>query len=153
MIVKKLVIFLIIFFLSLGLEAVEGEPEQNLSQLAVELSQIDPAEKGNLIIKVFYDEASWDDDSPNQKIIIEELKPELLFSLQLPQELDSLALQIIHDANKNGKMDFRIFPFPKPTEGIGLSNNYFRKGRPRFSDSEFFISESSAKISIEMNYF
>ncbi|MFO7895879.1 MAG: DUF2141 domain-containing protein [Candidatus Cloacimonadales bacterium] len=152
---KKLLILLSLGCWAFSLLATDGKSDNQDNQLSatVEISQIDLAEKGELIVRIFYDESSWNDNLPDQEIKIKEFSATHSLSLQLPAKINSLALQIIHDANQNGKMDFRIFPFPKPTEGIGLSNNFFRKGRPRFSDAEISTNDISEQISIEMNYF
>jgi uncharacterized protein (DUF2141 family) len=62
------------------------------------------------------------------------------------------AIQILHDSNENGKLDFRWFPFPKPKEGAGVSNNDHRKGRPSYEKAEFTLDEASVVMRIQMRY-
>ena len=41
------------------------------------------------------------------------------------------AVQVLHDENENGKLDFRWFPFPKPKEGAGVHRAEHLPGRWR----------------------
>jgi len=62
------------------------------------------------------------------------------------------AVQVIHDKNENEKFDFRWFPFPRPKEGAGVSNNNFRMGPPEYDKARFKVDKSTTSITIEMRY-
>jgi uncharacterized protein (DUF2141 family) len=62
------------------------------------------------------------------------------------------ALSVIHDKNENGKFDMRWFPFPKPKEGAGVSNNHRRKGKPRYDKAVFSVGEGTKSLLVEMVY-
>lgn len=107
---------------------------------------------GNLIVAVFRDEDSW-------------LELESAFhKLILPVETDSVnvvfeeipfgeyAISVIHDKNENGKFDMRWFPWPKPKEGAGVSNNNRRKGKPKYDKALFTVAEDTVSLRIEMAY-
>jgi len=60
------------------------------------------------------------------------------------------AVAIIHDANKNSKLDKNFFGVP--TEGYGFSNNLrFRLRGATFEESQFEL-DGDRKIVIEMGY-
>ena len=62
------------------------------------------------------------------------------------------AAAVFHDENDNGKLDMRYFPFPKPREGAGVSNNHRRLGKPRWSDATFTLPDTGATIVISLAY-
>ncbi len=64
----------------------------------------------------------------------------------------SYAVQVFHDKNQNGKLDFRWFPFPKPKEGAGVSNNNERKGPPYYDKAAFPLTEPWHPIRIILRY-
>jgi len=62
------------------------------------------------------------------------------------------AITVIHDKNGNGKMDMRWFPFPKPKEGTGVSQNHIRAGPPEYEKARVPVGDSTVTITIEMRY-
>jgi uncharacterized protein (DUF2141 family) len=62
------------------------------------------------------------------------------------------AVQVFHDKNGNGKFDMRTFPFPKPKEGGGVSNNHTRMGPPRFAKARFALADSLVELRVIMRY-
>jgi len=61
------------------------------------------------------------------------------------------AVAVLHDENKNNKMDTTFFGFPK--EGAGVSNNPKpRRGPPRFEDAEFVLGKEALKLQIKLQY-
>ncbi len=65
---------------------------------------------------------------------------------------DSYALFVFHDKNDNEKLDFRKFPFPKPREGVGVSNNNLRMGPPEYGKASFSVSGDKKILEIKMHY-
>ena len=65
---------------------------------------------------------------------------------------DTYAVNVIHDENDNGKLDMRWFPWPKPKEGAGVSNNRLGAGPPSYDKAKFELSEPSVEIRIELQY-
>lgn len=60
------------------------------------------------------------------------------------------ALSIIHDSNRNGKLDSNFFGLPK--EGFGFSNNVMGTfGPPSFEKATFRIT-TSMKVGVRMRY-
>jgi uncharacterized protein (DUF2141 family) len=61
----------------------------------------------------------------------------------------SYGVALLHDENRNHKMDSNIFGFPR--EGYGVSNNPRPTRRsPKFSDARFNITENSKEQRIEV---
>lgn len=61
-------------------------------------------------------------------------------------------ITVLHDSNKNGKMDMRWLPFPKPLEGGGVSNNYVRTGKPDYDKAKFVLEKSFMSVRITVVY-
>jgi uncharacterized protein (DUF2141 family) len=62
------------------------------------------------------------------------------------------ALTVIHDRNGNGKMDMRWFPFPRPKEGTGVSQNHVRAGPPEYDRARVPVGDTVERITIGMRY-
>lgn len=63
------------------------------------------------------------------------------------------AVSVIHDENRNGKLDMRWFPFPAPTEGAGVSNDATATlGPPSFDASRFRLTEKGGVIGLKVRY-
>jgi uncharacterized protein (DUF2141 family) len=68
---------------------------------------------------------------------------------ELPE--GTYAVAIIHDENKNGKLDKNLVGIPK--EGYGFSNDAKGTfGPPSFDKATFSLTNDVRKISIEMKY-
>lgn len=65
---------------------------------------------------------------------------------------DAYAVQVFHDRNGNGRMDMRWFPYPKPAEGAGVSNNVLRFGPPEYARARFALDGPTAALRIELSY-
>ena len=59
------------------------------------------------------------------------------------------AIQLIHDRNSNGKMDFNFLGIPR--EGFGFSNNA-KPGfsQPRFSKVAFTVADKDVELTIRL---
>jgi uncharacterized protein (DUF2141 family) len=61
------------------------------------------------------------------------------------------AVALIHDANKDGKLNTNGIGIP--TEGFGFSRNpAIRTGAPKFGDSAVFVAGPSTNIQIRLQY-
>ncbi len=62
------------------------------------------------------------------------------------------AAAVIHDENKNGKLDTNWLGIPK--EGIGASNNATRMfGAPKYAKARFVFSGLTSAIKLKMRYY
>jgi uncharacterized protein (DUF2141 family) len=65
---------------------------------------------------------------------------------------DTYAISVAHDSNKNGKMDMRWLPYPKPEEGGGVSNNFVRSGKPEYDKAKFDFAKALMSVRITIVY-
>lgn len=75
--------------------------------------------------------------------IIENNKVVITFENVKPGEYAILAN---HDANSNGKMDFRENGMP--LESYGASNNVMNFGPPQYSDAKFTVTDKNLELNI-----
>lgn len=109
--------------------------------------------KGSVLISLFNNE---DDFPENAEKAIEKAKVEIngktafITFKNIPQ--GQYAAAILHDENKNLKMDFNFLGIPK--EGYGFSNNAKGLfGPPHFNKAAFEVGKQSKKINIKAIYF
>jgi uncharacterized protein (DUF2141 family) len=63
------------------------------------------------------------------------------------------AASAIHDENKNGKLDMRYFPIPRPREGAGVSNNARKAlGPPSWHDAKFIVRDTATALTFNIRY-
>jgi len=121
--------------------------------ILVEIVGIDAARGGNLIVALFDAEGSWPKhDSVISRKTIPVLGPALQVGFSAVATDQSYAVQVFHDSNRNDKLDFRWFPYPRPKEGVGISNNHQRLGPPAFEKALFNVGEPTTMITIQLNY-
>ncbi|WP_303722075.1 DUF2141 domain-containing protein [Malonomonas rubra] len=141
-----------ICFLFAACSPVNAEPQQE-GILRVAISSINTQAGGILRVALFRGESGW----PKLKNAFE-LKqlPATAEQLELRFEklpyADDYAIEVHHDENGNGKFDMRWLPYPRPKEGVGVSNNQFGFGHPDFIDARFSLSSPETTISIQMRY-
>jgi uncharacterized protein (DUF2141 family) len=63
------------------------------------------------------------------------------------------AVQVVHDENKNNKLDMRWLPYPKPKEGVGISNDPDNKaGAPKWDAAKFDVASAPLSIKVTVRY-
>jgi uncharacterized protein (DUF2141 family) len=152
--VLKVVPLYLILSLLLPVETLGEQPDSSRSYGTIEvtISPVTTDDGGKLLISLYDSEDSW-------------LKLEEAVAIRtVPAETDSVivlidsiapgdyALSVIHDKNENGKFDMRWFPFPKPKEGAGVSNNHRRRGKPEYDKAVFSVASDVKSLWIEMVY-
>lgn len=130
-----------------------AQAPQGQGTLVVTAVGVREAQGGRLLFLLYRGEPGW-------------LKPDrAVASLVAPTRGDSVqvqfaavqfdsayAVQVIHDKNGNGRFDMRTFPFPKPKEGGGVSNNHTRMGPPQFAKARFALADSLGELRVIMRY-
>lgn len=107
---------------------------------------------GNLIVALYDRENTW---LEMEKAFVIRIIPAgtdtilVTFDSLAPGEY---AISVVHDKNENGKFDMRWFPWPKPKEGSGVSNNHRRKGKPKYDNAKFTVDRDTKVLSITMIY-
>jgi uncharacterized protein (DUF2141 family) len=121
------------------------------STINVTLSEI-KNQKGLIRVALFQKDDGFPNDHEKafRSISMEITGSQLNFNIgDLPA--GEYALAILHDENKNGKMDFNFLRMPK--EGYGVSNNANGSfGPPKFTDAKFLLSSDNLPLEIKMNY-
>ncbi len=108
---------------------------------------------GMLKLAVYQGEANW--MSPSQAVLTQAVrlaggKSQTVQLSLLPGEY---AISVVHDENNNNRMDMKWLPYPRPGEGVGVSNNVERMGPPRYDEARFDFTEDGQQISIQMRYY
>ena len=121
--------------------------------LTINIKGIQTDQAGQLILYIYQGEDNWLESeraSHSQILNVDQNDSLSATFTDVPMNQD-LAIQIIHDQNRNAKLDFQWFP-PKPEEGVGVSNNRFRMGPPDYNDAKIILHEQTKTIQIEMHY-
>jgi uncharacterized protein (DUF2141 family) len=109
--------------------------------------------RGQIAVKVFTDEKSFDDDKPiktmrfNKHDIVNGAMTEK-FSL----EPGTYGLALLDDENNSGDMDYNFVRMPK--EGFGFSNFYLTGlKKPKFEQFKFVLArDQKLKINMKIRY-
>lgn len=63
------------------------------------------------------------------------------------------AVSVIHDENRNGEMDMRWLPYPRPAEGAGTSNDAPASfGPPTYDGARFQLTAPTLELSVTVRY-
>jgi uncharacterized protein (DUF2141 family) len=107
--------------------------------------------KGKIILQVFKDNPSYDDEKPYKKFTFDK-KAMVNGTLTVKCELDpgTYGITLLDDENENGKIDKNLIRMPK--EGFGFSNFFMEKlKKPTFDDFKVDL-KSHTKIYIKVKY-
>ncbi|SFF02191.1 Uncharacterized conserved protein, DUF2141 family [Chitinophaga sp. CF118] len=109
--------------------------------------------KGQIVLNVFKDNKSYDDQKPYKKLLFEK-KDIVDGTLVLNCTLESgiYGITLLDDENKSGDIDKNLLGIPK--EGFGFSNFYMTKmSKPSFDDFKIEVkSNTENKIGIKVKY-
>ena len=112
------------------------------------------AEQSGLLIVALYDHRSaWlrlDSARAVQRVPVTADSLVTAFDT-LPYD-SSYAIAVIHDHNGNDKLDMRWFPFPKPKEGAGVSQNHLRMGKPDYGQARFVVAGEVVDLRVALRY-
>ena len=144
----KLMLSIILFLSSLTHQNISSEN----SSTSLEILDI-KNKQGQICILVFSDDEGYPE---NFKSAVQ-LKVVPITSIPLEVQLEDLevgnyVITVLHDENKNNKVDKNTFG--KPVEGYGVSNNPMPKrfGPPEYSSGVISISNQKQNISIRLRY-
>ncbi len=141
---------LLLVLLGQPVAAAENTPTGTLD---IQIVGLQPSAGGQLRVALYRGETGWpklDKAGQLQSLAVDREQLSLRFE-DLPYAED-YAVLVHHDQNANGKFDMRWFPYPRPKEGVGVSNNVRGFGSPAFSDARFTLTETRLKLTIEMRY-
>ncbi|MES2064611.1 MAG: DUF2141 domain-containing protein [Bacteroidota bacterium] len=141
---KKITVFSINLFI--GLLLIFFGSYIQAQELPVKVTGV-RSPKGNIIINVFKDQASYDDEKPYKQFIFDK-KPldKGTMTLKLALEPSTYGITLLDDENSNGKIDKNLIRIPK--EGFGFSNFFMTKmKKPAFED---FMIELKTHPAVEI---
>lgn len=121
--------------------------------VVVTVTSIRVAQGGTLLVELYDHASGWlvlDSARAVRRIPITGDSAVATFD-SLPADT-GYAIAVIHDRNGNDKLDMRWFPFPKPKEGAGVSNDHVRMGKPKYADARFRVSDAPERIRITLRY-
>lgn len=108
---------------------------------------------GQIIVKIYMDEAGFDDDKPIKTLKFKKtdlIKGEIASKLNL--EPGTYGFALLDDENNNNLMNYNFFGMPE--EGFGFSNFYltgFKK--PKFEQFKFTLrKDQKLKVSMKIRY-
>jgi uncharacterized protein (DUF2141 family) len=142
--------FLVLLIVTIAVPAYAQGTE--IGTIAVRLDDVDETLGGDLIIVLYRSESGW---LEMEKAFQVSTTPAVARSIDhtltdIPYG-SSYALYVFHDENGNGELDVGKI-IPKPTEGVGVSNNAVRLGPPLYSKAKFALDQASILIAIKMRY-
>lgn len=140
-------------FVSADLCAADQASNNDSGNIVVTVVKIKGAEGGNLIVSLYNVKESWlkTDEARIMEVVAVSGDSMTVEFASLPYD-SVYAVAVIHDRNMNGKLDMRKFPWPKPKEGAGVSNNDFGFGPPDYEDALLHLSMPDLAVRIEMRY-
>lgn len=108
--------------------------------------------KGQVVVSVFKDEKSFDEEIPFKKIPFDK-KGLVNGTMVVNVKLDpgTYGLVLVDDENKNGKLEKNFVGVPK--EGFGFSNFFMEKlKKPSFHEFKMNIKGDANKAGIRVKY-
>ena len=128
-----------------------GQSEEPFHNLVLKLEGVSN-DKGLIRITVFSKEDGFPEDSEKAVKTISVPAQQGVVRVVLNKlPAGNYAIAVLHDENKNGKLDTNLVGYPK--EGYGFSNNNLPTFRaPRFEEAAFTMSEEKEELSVRISY-
>jgi uncharacterized protein (DUF2141 family) len=108
--------------------------------------------KGKVILNVFKDNETYDDEKPCKKFVFDK-KALVNGTLTMKCELEPgiYGITLVDDENENGKIDKNLIRMPK--EGFGFSNFFMEKlKKPTFDDFKVDLKSPNNQVEIKVKY-
>lgn len=132
--------------------APEVHAQQSPSTVTVKIAGFRNVE-GLALVTLYDSEQTWLNMPRAVQVVRAQLKGAEL-SVQLKDvKPGTYAVQVVHDENKNNKLDMRWLPYPRPAEGVGVSNDPDNKaGAPKWDAAKFDVGAEPQTIKITVRY-
>lgn len=108
---------------------------------------------GELVVALYQTKATWlkvDQAARVQTVPARRGRAQVAFDA-LPA--GEYAVSVIHDVNKNRKLDMKWFPIPRPAEGAAVSNDANASfGPPKYDDARIAVKEPKKIVRVHMRY-
>lgn len=141
-----------LFFLALPASAARNG-DAKTGNIVVTLEGIDAEQGGELVVLLYDGDDAWleQERATARRVVPVAAAAQSVTFAEVPYGT-AYAVQAFHDRNGNGRMDMRWFPYPKPAEGAGVSNNTLRFGPPEYAKARFALSAPVTGLRIELSY-
>ena len=128
--------------------------DDTTATLQVTIHNIRTREQGSIVAVLYRGKENWLKKAKEYQIKKMALagQSEITVSFEALAQAQDYALFVFHDANSNETLDFRVFPIPRPKEGIGVSNDAVRFGKPLYDKAQFSVEAKEKAIAIRMHY-
>lgn len=125
---------------------------QALSTVTVKIAGFRGVE-GLALVTLYDSEQNWLKMPQAVQVVRAQLKgPDLSIEFK-DVKPGTYAVSVIHDENKNNKLDMRWLPWPKPKEGVGVSNDPDNKaGAPKWNAAKFEVPAAPLTIKVTVKY-
>lgn len=129
--------------------AISDSREAFVGNLVVELDGL-KSDKGQVCLALYDRSKGFPNDGTKaKKYLCADITARPLKVTFEGLEFTNYAVAVIHDENKDGKLNTGTFGIP--TEGFGFSNNpAVRMGAPEYSECSFFVAGKETVITITM---
>jgi uncharacterized protein (DUF2141 family) len=108
--------------------------------------------KGELLLSVVDSEAGWNNQAKpvaQQKLVVaQKVANDKSIKVTLSLPAGRYAVQVMHDANSNGKLDTNFLGIP--SEGYGYSNNPVVRRRAYYSETAFDLPDAPTAIVVQL---
>lgn len=139
---KKLLFTLAIVAGSYGLSSAQSATHK----MVIKVTNIN-SNKGNIGVAVFNSKESFL-GKPFMAANKKATKGDVTFELEVPN--GTYAISVMHDENKDGKLEKNFMGIPSEPYGISMDGKS-RFGPPSYSDAVFTIADKSVKVTIEVD--
>lgn len=148
---KRLLVLLLLFCGQLIVIPAGGQNKESSRNLVLKLEGVSNS-KGLIRITVFTKEEGFPEDSQKAVKTLSVPAQEGVIKVSLGKlPAGTYAIAVLHDENKNGKLDTNLVGYPK--EGYGFSNNNLPTFRaPRFDEAAFSLNEEKEGLSVSIHY-
>lgn len=142
----------IVALLSIGHGVVAAPPAQE--RIAVDITGIDTARGGNLIVLVFSENGFPVDHA---RALVTQRVPvstdHVTIELNAPEALPDMAVKVLHDQDKNDKVT-KNWTGIWPAEGLGFSNGATmrRTGPPKYDEAKITRAQALRGLAIPVVY-
>jgi uncharacterized protein (DUF2141 family) len=140
-------------WMALGLLfAAPGQAQDGLSTVTVQISGFKGTE-GMALVVLYASAESWLNIPKALQVVRTKITGANMTVEFKGVKPGTYAVSVVHDANKNGEMDMRWLPWPKPKEGAGSSNDPETKaGPPKWDQAKFEVGAQGATVKATVKY-
>ena len=128
---------------SAALSVSHAEAQQALSTVIVKVSGFRGTD-GVALVTLYDSEQSWLKVPKAIQVVRAKISGSAMTIEFKDVKPGTYAVSVIHDENKNNQLDMRWLPWPKPLEGVGVSNDPEHKaGPPKWETAKFTVAENT----------